>query len=325
MKAITYTTYGAPADVLAFGEVSAPRCGDDDVLIRVGGSSINPADVYCVTGTPYMTRAMFGLRRPKRTTPGLDVAGTVEAVGVNVSSVSIGDEVYAESPKPGAFAELVAVPAAVVAPMPVGLSFGDAAAMPLAGCTALQAVRDKGKVAAGHRVLINGASGGVGTFAVQIAKATGATVVGVCSARNIELVRSLGADSVIDYGAEDFTKGAEPYDVIIDFVGNRSWSECRSALTPKGCLVMCAGGGGGQWLGPVPRIFKTMAGAVFASQRAEALAAQATRADLIELGELVASGAVRPIVTARYPLSEVTAALEAQQAGHRQGKTVVTF
>lgn len=324
MKAITYQAYGAPAEVLTFGETSAPTPGADDVLIRVHASSVNPADVFCVTGTPYLTRAMFGLRRPKRPTPGLDVAGRVEAVGANVATVAVGDDVFAECPKPGAFAEFAVVPADVVAPMPDGLGYDEAAAVPLAGCTALQAVRDKAKVQSGQRVLINGASGGVGSFAVQIAKARGATVTGVCSGRNIELVQSLGADAVIDYTTDDFTTGTESYDVIIDLIGNHSWSACRSALKSDGCLVLCAGTGG-RWLGPLPRIVKTMAAAPFASQRAEALAAQSTRTDLIELGGMITAGDVRPLVSERFPLEDVAAALEAQRAGHRQGKTVVTI
>lgn len=324
MKAIIHKSYGDPSDVLIFGEAPQPPIGADDVLIRVRASSINPADVYCVTGQPYMVRAMFGLRGPARQTPGLDVAGTVEAIGVNVTDIEVGDNVFAESPKPGTFAEFAAVPAEVVAPMPEGLLFEDAAAVPLAGCTALQALRDNGKIRTGQQVLINGASGGVGTFAVQLAKSMGATVTGVCSDRNVALVESLGADAVIDYSTDDFTAQGQEYDVIIDLVGNRTWSECKPALAPKGRLVMCAGGGGGRWLGPVPRILKTMTAAGFSSKQAAAVSAQSTRTDLIELGELLASGALRAAVTERYPLSDVADAIAAQQSGHRQGKTVIT-
>jgi len=323
MKAITYLVYGAPAEVLTFGDAPTPEPTDDEVLIRVHASSINPADVYSVIGEPYLVRAMFGLRQPKRPTPGLDVAGTVEAVGAKVTTIAVGDDVFAECPKPGAFAEFAVVRADVVAPIPAGLAYDVDAVVPLAGCTALQAVR-KAQVQPGQRVLINGASGGVGSFAVQIAKARGATVTGVCSEPNSEFVRSLGAHEVIDYNVDDFTTGTASYDVIIDLAGNHSWSAFRSVLAPDGCLVLCAGNGGA-WLGPLPLMVKTLAAAVFSQQRAVGLAAQSTRADLIELGELIVAGKVRPAVRQRFPLSGVAAALEAQRSGHRQGKTAITM
>jgi NADPH:quinone reductase-like Zn-dependent oxidoreductase len=247
MKAVVYHEYGSP-DVLEFQEVDKPAIKDGEVLVRVLGAAVNPGDWDLLHGTPYVLRIITGLRRPRNKVLGLGVAGRVETAGNHVSKLQPGDEVYAEI-RGGGFAEYTRVPAAALAPMPSSLTFEQAAAVPVVGVTALQALRDIGQVQQGQKVLINGASGGVGTFAVQIAKALGADVTGVCSTRNVDLVRSLGADHVIDYTREDFTRTGQQYDLILDNVGNRSLSEYRRALNPKGGLIPNSNKGGGRWLG----------------------------------------------------------------------------
>src|SRR5213596_3886748 len=257
MKAIIYCDYGLAN--LKLEEVEKPVPNDDQILVRVRAASVNPYDWHFVEGTPYVMRAMgVGLRKPKDTHLGVDFAGTVEAVGKNVTQFKPGDEVFGG--RSGAFAQYVCPRATrAVALKPANMSFEDAASVNIAGITALQALRDKGKVQPGQKVLINGASGGVGTFAVQIAKSLGADVTGVCSTRNVDLVRSLGADRVIDYTKEDFTKSAERYDVMLDNVGNRTLSECKSVLTPKGKYVLIGGGGASEQglLGPFGRVIHT--------------------------------------------------------------------
>src|SRR4029453_17873546 len=249
MKAVVYCDYGVPN--LKFQEIEKPAPADDQILVKVRAASINPLDWHYVEGTPYIMRAFgVGLRKPKEIRLGVDFAGTIEAVGKNVTQFKPGDEVFGG--RDGAFAEYVCRRAVgAVAPKPAGLTFEQAASINIAGITALQGVRDKGKVQSGQKVLINGASGGVGTFAVQIAKNFGAEVTGVCSTRNVELVQSLGADHVIDYTKEDFTKGEQKYDVILSNVANHSLSECRRVLTPNGIYVMIGGGGANEqgWVG----------------------------------------------------------------------------
>jgi len=249
MKAIVYDKYGAPDEVLELREIDKPAVSDDEVLVRVRAASANPYDWHMFRGLPYPMRMMTGLRKPKsRTVLGSDMAGQVEAVGKNVSQFRPGDEVYAEVGS-GGFAEYVSVSEDSLALKPANLSFEQSAAVPMAAETALQGVRDKGNAQSGQKVLVNGASGGVGTFAVQIAKHFGAEVTGVCSTRNVDLVRSIGADHVVDYTQEDFMQGDQRFDLILDAVGNHSISEYRRVMTPRGTYG-AFGGGGGRWLGP---------------------------------------------------------------------------
>ncbi len=325
MKAIVYHKYGSP-DVLELQEIEKPAVKDDEVLVRVHAASVNPLDWYPLTGTPYLTRIMEGLLKPKHTILGVDVAGRVEAVGRNVRELQPGDEVFGSSEpmKKGAFAEYVCAPEDGMALKPADLTFGQAAAVPVAALTALQGLRDKGQIRPGHRVLINGASGGVGTFAVQIAKSFGADVTGVCSTRNVDMVRSIGADQIIDYTREDFTQSGQRYDLMLDAVGNRSVSDCRRVLTPKGVYVAVAGPQG-LWLGPLTYWFKVLLASLVGSQKmVPMLAKLGKKKDLVVLLELLEAGKVTAVIDRRYKLSEVAEALRYQGEGHAQGKTVIT-
>jgi len=321
MKAIVYDRYGSP-DVLGLREIDKPVVKDDDVLVRVHAASVNPADWHFLTGTPYVMRMAAGLRKPKVQTLGLDVAGRVEAAGSNVTQLRPGDEVFGANT--GAYAEYVCVPEDGIALKPASLTFEQAAAVPVAGVTALQGLRDKGQLQPGQKVLIIGASGGVGTFAVQIAKSFGADVTGVCSTRNVDLVRSIGADQVIDYTQEDFTRSGRRYDLIFQVAGTRSPSDCRRALTSKGTLVLCSGEGGGRLLGPLGRIFGALVRSRFGRQRTVMWIAKVTKKDLVELKELIEDGNVAPVIDRRYTLGEVPEALRYQGEGHAQGKTVIS-
>ena len=321
MKAIVQHEYGAP-DVLALGEVDRPAIGDDEVLVEVRASSVNPADWHMSTGTPYLVRPQAGLRSPKQTIPGKDVAGKIAAVGKGVTQFEVGDDVYGEVAG-GAFAEYAAAPANLLAPKPANLSFEQAAAVPLAAFTALQGVRDKGQVQPGQHVLVNGASGGVGTFAVQIAKALGAEVTGVCSTRNVDMVRSIGADHVIDYTKDDFSAGDQRYDVIIDNVGTGSLSDCRRALNADGIYVMI-GGPKHRWLGPVRRMVAAMVYFRFVSQSFQWFVATANQEDLVFLTGLSEAGKVTPVIDRRYTLAEVPEAMAYLGEGHTRGKSVIT-
>ena len=320
MKAIVYNTYGSP-DVLELQEVEKPDLADDSVLVRVRAASVNPADWYGLTGRPFVARAQVGLRRPKSNRLGIDFAGTVEAVGKDVTHVRPGDEVFGG--RSGALAEYVCVRDAVV-PKPANLTFEQAAAVPVAAITALQGLRDKGQLQPGQKVLINGASGGVGTFAVQIAKALGAEVTGVCSTRNVDLVRSLGADHVIDYTQEDFTRSDRRYDLMLDVAGSRSWSECRRVLNPQATLVIVGAPKGGRLLGPLSRIVKLRLAAVGNSQKVVFFIAKLNRADLAVLQELLEAGTLTPVVDRRYELSGIADAFRYLGEGHAQGKIVLT-
>src|SRR6058998_1900287 len=307
MKAIVHYEYGSP-DVLKLEEVEKPVPNDNQLLVRVRAASVNPLDLT-IRG-PWMIRPLLGLRKPKDTRLGVDYSGTVEAVGKNVTNFKPGDEVFGG--RGGAFAEYVCPRAdRAVALKPANLTFEEAASVNIAGITALQALRDKGKVQAGQKVLINGASGGVGTFAVQIAKSFGADVTGVCSTRNVDLVRSLGADHVIDYTKEDFAKGAERYDVILDNVPNHSLSECRRILTPNGKYVMIGGGGpnDSRWIGPFGRVIKAMVLSPFMSQKMGMMMADANQKDLTLLGDMMQSGKIKPVIDRTYKLSEVPEAI----------------
>ena len=325
MKAIVYCDYGLAS--LKLADVEKPTPTDDQLLVKVRAASVNPYDWHFVEGTPKIMRMMgVGLRKPKDTRLGVDFAGTVEAVGKNVTQFKPGDDVFGG--RGGAFAEYVCRRAeGAVALKPASITFEQAAAVNIAGITALQAIRDKGKVQPGQKVLINGASGGVGTFAVQIAKSFGADVTGVCSTRNVDLVRSLGADHVIDYTKEDFAKGGEHYDVILDNVPNHSLSECRHILNPKGKYVMIGGGGpnDSRWIGPFGRVIHALLVSPFISQEMGMMMADANQKDLTVLADMMQSGKVKPVIDRTYKLSEVPAAIAYLEEGHARGKVVITL
>jgi NADPH:quinone reductase-like Zn-dependent oxidoreductase len=324
MKAIVYCDYGVPN--LKFQHIEKPTPADDQLLVRVRAASVNPLDWHFVEGTPYIARFFFGMgaRKPKETRVGVDFAGTVEAVGKNVTKFKPGDEVFGG--RDGAFADYVCVrEARAVALKPANITFEQAASVPIAAITALQGLRDKGKVQAGQKVLINGASGGVGTFAVQIAKSYGAEVTGVCSTRNLDLVRSLGADQVIDYTKEDFAKSGNRYDVILDNVGTQPLAKFRSALNPKGICVMIGGGGpnDGRWVGPMARPIKALMLSPFVSQKFEMMLAELNHNDLAFLADLMQSGKVKPVIDRTYKLSEAPEAIKYVEQGHARGKVVI--
>ena len=326
MKAIVYREFGSPS-VLRLEEIEKPVPNDDQILIHVRAASVNPLDWHYMEGTPYIARAMeFGLLRPKVTRLGVDFAGTVEAVGRDVTLFKPGDEVFGG--KTGAFAEYVCVLAdRAVVLKPTNLTFEQAASVPIAGITALQAVRDKAKIRPGQRVLINGASGGVGTFAVQIAKSLGAVVTGVCSTRNVDMVRSIGADRVIDYTQDDFTEGPLRYDVILDNVGNHSLSECRRVLNADGAYVLIGGGGlnDDRWVGPMGRLLHALVLSPFVSQHMGMMLAELNKEDLTVLRDLMQAGKVTPVIDRRYALNEVPEAIQYLEEGHARGKVVIAM
>jgi NADPH:quinone reductase-like Zn-dependent oxidoreductase len=319
MKAIAHERYGRP-DVLELREVEKPVLEDDQVLVRVRASSVNPIEWYGVTG--FYPARLGGLRRPKFPGVGADLAGVVEAVGGDVKELQPGDEVFGTSS--GAWAEYACASETRLAPKPANLSFEEAAAVPVAGLTALQALRDKGRVQPGQKVLINGASGGVGTFAVQLAKAFGAEVTGVCSTRNVDLVRSLGADRVVDYTQEDFTKLGERHDLMLDIAGSRSFREFRRVLTPKATVVLVGGPMTYRGLGPLPHLFATLLASKGRSQTARFFVAKITTEDLVVLKELLEAGKVTPVIDRRYELSQAADALRYLGEGHARGKVVIT-
>jgi len=320
MKAAVRDRYGSP-DVVELREIEKPTPADDEVLVRVRAASVNPADWYSVVGRPYVGRFAMGLLKPKSDRIGVDFAGTVEATGKDVTHLEPGDEVFGG--RSGAFAEYVCVRNAVVR-KPANVTFEQAAAVPVAALTAVQGLRDKGQLQAGQKVLINGASGGVGTFAVQIAKALGAEVTGVCSTRNVDLVRSIGADHVIDYTREDFTRSDRRYDLLLDIAGSRSWSECRRVLEPQATVVMVGAPKGNGLMGPLGHIVKFRLAALRGSQKAVFFIAKVNREDMETLRELLEAGKVSPVVEKRYELSEIADALRYLGEGHAQGKIVLT-
>jgi NADPH:quinone reductase-like Zn-dependent oxidoreductase len=324
MKAIINCDYGLAN--LKLENVEKPVPNDDQILVRVRAASVNPYDWHFIEGTPKILRLMgVGLRKPKDIHVGVDFAGTVEAVGKNVTQFKPGDEVFGG--RGGAFAQYVCPRATrAVALKPANITFEQAASVNIAGITALQAIRDKGKVQAGQKVLINGASGGVGTFAVQIAKSYGADVTGVCSTRNIDLVRSLGADHVIDYTKEDFTKSDQHYDVILDNVANHSLSEFRRVLTPKGKYVMIGGGGANEQglIGVMARPLKALVLSKFVSQQMGMMMADANHNDLTILADMMQSGKIKPVIDRTYKLSEVPEAIRYLEEGHARGKVIIT-
>jgi NADPH:quinone reductase-like Zn-dependent oxidoreductase len=321
VKATVYHRFGSP-DVLQLQDVDQPAVTDDDVLVRVRASSVNPAEWFAVTGTPYIARPAMGLRRPRQAVPGADFAGTVEAVGSAVTDLRPGDAVFGGTSS-GAFAEYVCVRQTVV-PKPANLTFEQAAAVPTAAVTALQGLRDHGRLRPGQTVLINGASGGVGTFAVQLAKAFGAEVTGVCSTHNVDLVRSLGADHVVDYTREDFTRSGRRYDLLLDVAGNRSWSDCKRVLGKDATLVLIGGPKTNPWVGPLGHVASVRLASLRASQKVVFFVAKFNREDFLVLQELLETEKVTPVIDRRYELSEVPAALSYLGEGHARAKVIIT-
>ncbi len=320
MKAIVHDTFGSP-DVRELKELALPDVADDGVLVRVHAASVNPADWYGMTGRPWLARPAVGLRTPKETRIGVDFAGTVDAVGGEITQFKPGDEVFGG--RTGALAEYVCCRGAI-ALKPANVTMEEAAAVPVAGLTALQGLRDKGKLQPGQKVLINGASGGVGTFAVQIAKALGAEVTAVCSTGNVEIARSLGADHVVDYTREDFTRSDQRYDLLLDIAGSRSWSAYKRVLKPGAMLVVVGAPKGTRLLGPLSHIARMRLASVGNSRTVVFFIAKMSKPDMAYLGELLESGAVKPVIDRRYELSDAADAFRYLGEGHAQGKIVVT-
>ena len=320
MEAIVYRTYGSPAD-LRLADVPTPTPGDGQVLVRVRAAALNPLDWHLLRGKPYIVRPTSGWLKPKRNIPGVDVAGVVEAVGEGVTDLQPGDEVFGE--KTRACADYVCGSATLFVRRPANLTLTEAAAVPVGAVTALQALREKGDLQAGQRVLINGASGGVGTFAVQLAKLMGGHVTGVCSSANLELVRSLGADAVVDYTREDFTRPAGRYDLVIDNVGNRSLLSLRRALSPGGTAVL-VGASKGDWVGPIARMAGARGMARIGEKRLLGMLTNIERSHLEYVKDLIEAGSLRPIIDRTYPLSETGAALRYLETMRARGKVIVT-
>jgi NADPH:quinone reductase-like Zn-dependent oxidoreductase len=322
MKAIAYHEYGS-ADVLKCEEVEKPIPKDDEVLIKVRAASVNPLDWRFMKGKPRILRLFFGLRKPRFGRPGVDMAGEVEAVGSHVTQFKPGDEVFGASR--GAFAEYACTASSKLVMKPTNVTFEQAASVNVAGLTALQGLRDKGKIQRRSKVLINGAAGGVGTFAVQIAKSFGADVTGVCSTRNIDMVRSIGADEVIDYTQQNFTTSDQRYDLILDCVGNHSFSACRRILNPDGRFVMVGAPHDPSVMGLLAQMIKALLLSVFVSQKAVMFIAKSSQDDLTLLGELIATGKLEPVIDRRYSLREAPDAVRYLEEGHARGKVVITL
>ncbi|MFI1650971.1 NAD(P)-dependent alcohol dehydrogenase [Streptomyces avidinii] len=320
MKAMVQDRYGPPA-VLRLEEVERPDPGRGEVLVRVRAAGVDQGVWHLMAGLPYAVRAVSGLRTPRTRVRGMDVAGVVEAVGPDVTRFRPGDEVYGNCS--GSFAEYAVAKEGTLAPKPAGLDFEQAAAVPVSGCTALGAVRDSGRVEAGRSVLVLGASGGVGSFAVQVAKAYGAHVTGVCSTAKTDLVRSLGADEVLDYTHQDPVDGSRRYDVILDIAGNRPIARLRRALTPRGTLAIVGGEGGGKWIGGNERQLGAMLLSPFVGHRLRAHGTLVRSRDLEALTELIEAGAVTPAVDRIYPLAEVPDAIRRLRDGQVRGKLVI--
>jgi NADPH:quinone reductase-like Zn-dependent oxidoreductase len=316
MQAIVQTAYGS-ADVLDLRQIDRPAVGDSDILVSVVAASVHAGDFFVMKGVPYIARLSAGWPRPRGYVPGHDVSGVVEAVGASVTRFNPGDEVFGECGG-GACAEYVSAADDRFVHKPPRLTFEQAAAVPVSALAALQGLRDSGEVKPGHKVLINGASGGVGTFAVQVAKALGAEVTGVCSSRNAEMVRSIGADHVIDYTREDFTRTVKRYDRILDNVGNRSFSDCRRALTPEGVLIPNSGHAG------IGYLIRAFVRSLFMRQQGRPFLSTPNQADLLALKELIESGKLTPVIGRTYPLSETAQALEYVGKGHARGKVVIS-
>lgn len=320
MKAAVYHRYGPP-EVIRVEEIEKPVPKGNEVLVKVRAASVNPVDWHGLRGKPFIMR-LGGLRKPKNVRLGCDVVGEVETVGASASQLKPGDRVFGGGLGLGAFAEYVCAPESTFAVKPDNVSFEEAASAPVAAFTALQGLRDKGKIQSGQRVLINGASGGVGTFAVQIAKVFGADVTGVCSTRNLDMVRSIGADHAIDYMREDFTRGNRKYDLVLDCAGNHPLSAYRRVVKPKGTCVIAAGPDG-PWLGPLVRFVTALAVSPFVSQKLIPFVANPNQDDLSLIGELMASGKIRPVIDRCYSLLETGMAIGYLEQGHARGKVVI--
>ena len=322
MKAIVQDRFGPP-DVLQLTDTDRPEAGADDVLVRVHAAALNPADWHILRGDPLVARLMgVGLTKPKAPVAGVDAAGVVQAAGANVRQLRNGDEVFGFCR--GAFAEYACAAADLVVPKPAALTFEQAAAVPIAATTALRGIRDAGQVKAGQRVLVTGAGGGVGTYAVQIAAALGAEVTGVCSTRNAGLVRSIGAAHVIDYTTDDFTGGPTRYDLILDNISSLPLSRLREALTPKGTLVLNGGGSPGHVFGPVAGIVRAVVAGAFVSQRLRPLPARQNREELLAVTGLIEDGKLTPVIDRTYPLADTAEGLRYLEQGHARAKAVVT-
>jgi NADPH:quinone reductase-like Zn-dependent oxidoreductase len=322
MKAIVQDKYGS-ADVLELRDVEKPQPGDDELLIRVHAAGVDPGVWHLMTGLPYLVRVMgFGLRKPKIRIRGMDVAGTVEEAGRNIIRLKKGEQVYGTCD--GSFAEYACAKAERLAPKPANLSFEQAAAVPISGMTALNGLRDAGKLQSGQKVLIIGAAGGVGTYAVQLAKALGAAATGVCSTSKVDLVRALGAEEVIDYTREDFTDGTRQFDLILDTAGRRPLSQLRRALRPQGTLVIVGGEGGDRWLGGFQRQIFAPVRSLFTDQKMHGLISKERQQDLLTLRDLIEAGKLTPVIGRTYPLREAPQAIRYLEQGHAQGKVVLT-
>jgi len=321
MKAMVQDTYGS-AEVLELRDIDKPEIGDDQVLVRVRAAGVNPADWAVMSGLPYIARPVYGMRKPKNAVRGTDVAGQVEAVGTGVTRFRPGDEVFGWCV--GAYAEYASVSEGALVLKPANLTFEQAASVPMAGLVALQALRDQGNVQAGQTVLINGASGGIGTFAVQIAKSLGAQVTGVCSTRNVDLVRSIGADHVIDYTVEDFTRSGQRYDFILDNVANHSLSDLRRAVTPTGALVPNGGGFDNRWFASGGRVIRANVLKRSVDHRLRPFLLSPKLEDLVVLKELIEAGKITPVMDRTYLLSETPQAIAHVGEGHAQGKVAIT-
>jgi NADPH:quinone reductase-like Zn-dependent oxidoreductase len=321
MKAIVYERYGH--DAVELRDLAKPLVGDDQVLVRVHASSVNPVEWYSVYAPPFVRVISGQLRRPKDPSLGIDLAGTVEAAGKNVTAFRPGDQVFGASG--ASWAEYAAAPTTKLARKPASVSFEEAAGVPVAGLTALQALRDHGAVQPGQKVVINGASGGVGTYAVQIAKALGAYVTAVCSTRNVELARSLGADRVVDYTREDFTQLGQRHDLIIDIAGSRSFPKLRRVLTPQATVVVVGATMKYSLLGPLKHMIGTLVEAIGRSQKVKLFMAKVETSDLAYMGELIENGKVRSVIDRRYPLNDAAEALRYLGQGHAQGKIILNI
>jgi NADPH:quinone reductase-like Zn-dependent oxidoreductase len=320
MQAIIHSRYGPP-DALQLNDIDTPVIGDDAVLVRVHAAAVGKGDWLTVQGLPYVARLRYGLPKPKHPVPGFDVAGRVEAVGSNASRLHPGDAVFGWCD--GSFAEYASVPQGQLARKPANLTFEQAAAVPISGFAALQALRDTGAVQPGQKVVIIGASGGVGSFAVQLAKAFGAQVTGVCSTQSLEMVRSIGADQVIDYTQQDFTRTGQRYDLILEMAGNRSLADLRRALTPRGTLVL-VGGSGGRWFMGTGRTLRAVLVSPSVGQRLRPFFSKPKGADLVVLKELIEAGKLIPVIDRTFPLSETAEAIRYVGEKSTQGKTVIT-
>jgi NADPH:quinone reductase-like Zn-dependent oxidoreductase len=325
MTAVVQGRYGsAPQDVLTIGEVSRPDAGDGEVLIRVHAASVDRGTWHLMAGLPYPVRLAFGVRGPRFVNPGRTLAGVVESVGPNVTGFALGDEVYGVAPANGTFAEYAVAPAAQLAPKPANLSFAEAATVPVSASTALQAVRDRAKVGPGEKVLVLGASGGVGSFAVQNAKAFGAEVTGVAGAAKLDAVRALGADHALDYRVDDGTDGTRRFDVVLDLAGNRRLARLRRALAPRGRLVIIGGETGGKWLDGLDRQLRAVLLNPFVGQRLGFFVNKENAADLRALTELIEAGTLTPLVDRSYPLAEAATAIRHLTDGRVTGKVAIT-